>query len=459
MRTPVSEAVVRENLRLLAESEPQKIAELVIEQVSVTERDGKKLRKCKVGHANKVNGNNRIYPASEWTREAAEANERCPKGLFAGAVNHPGWTEGGDLDRTVILWERLWSEGDAWFAEFSVIEKHSAGADFVAQMDAGLAVGFSTYGYARARKPTSEEREKWGLGPEADDYENGDVSRGEYRGPLVMFDWDLRKIDAVTDPSVRDARLMREAQNEKVPPPASTTAGTAPKEKSMTLDELKDKDPALFALHEQAVKDAVAAKESEAASLKAAKESYDALRKQVSDLLTVLADKHGCDRPFKEITDAEASERIAAAEKLVLAAREEARKQIEALADERDALKARAETAENELRGLREAKADADRRAAVEGKLDELLRNNEFAEAIRESAAGEIAKPDFTAEKAEAFVQGEIARIEKLAKVLRAKAPEDKGDPFEFLGEAGEDEAAGDNGDPVAALAKEAWGA
>src|SRR6185312_16298491 len=75
-----------------------------------------------------------------------------------------------------------------------------------AQIQGGMSIGFSTYGWGVGRKPTDAERQKYGLPPASDDEMDDD---GNYHGPVIMSEYELGKVDSVDIPSVPDARLVQ----------------------------------------------------------------------------------------------------------------------------------------------------------------------------------------------------------------------------------------------------------
>jgi hypothetical protein len=166
--------------------------------VAIEGKGGTKRWRAKVSQADKKNQNGRIYPRAVLEAEIDRLMPRLADGVLGGAVDHLGWSDGGNLKHTCILWRSLEIDADgAMWGEFEIIEHHAAGKDFKAQCESGLAVGFSTFGYGTGRDPTESERRQYGL---SDDEE-----------VIIMKpDYVLKKIDAVDDPSVVDARLKRE---------------------------------------------------------------------------------------------------------------------------------------------------------------------------------------------------------------------------------------------------------
>jgi hypothetical protein len=151
-----------------------------------------------VGQADVPGQNRRIYPRSEWSRVVERANAvQCPKGMLGGAVDHVEHQHAGNLRDKCILWHALKLEADGMVTgEFSVVEQHDRGRNLLAWIRAGGAVGFSTYGRARAHEPTHAEREKYRLGDD---------------DAVVVDAWELLAIDAVDNPSFGRSWMHRES--------------------------------------------------------------------------------------------------------------------------------------------------------------------------------------------------------------------------------------------------------
>ncbi len=66
-----------------------------------------------------------------------------------------------------MIWRELWTESDgSVMSYYEVVEEHSKGRDLKANKDAGMAIGWSTYGYGSAHEPGDEERAEYGLEPD-----------------------------------------------------------------------------------------------------------------------------------------------------------------------------------------------------------------------------------------------------------------------------------------------------
>lgn len=165
-------ATTAENRALTSSTTPILISERLapikgtVTREEVMESGKKKiLHTAKVSHAGKVNQNNRLYPREVITANIDRLKPLLADGFLTGAVDH-GY--GGNLQDTCLLWRDIWMEADgAVKAKFEVIVKHSKGSDFQAQIDAGMAVGFSTSGYGSAHAPSAAERLAYGLGDDS----------------------------------------------------------------------------------------------------------------------------------------------------------------------------------------------------------------------------------------------------------------------------------------------------
>ena len=391
--------------RLVAERMVVEAAEIVA--VQIMEASGAKpgYRVAKVSHADRMNQNHRVYPHQEWRQQADHANSvLVPSGRLIGAIDHAGMLDGGSLKDSPILWKRLEVREDGSVdGEFVIIEGHSRGADLKAQIDAGMAIGFSTVGYANGRSPTEDERERYGI--ERDD-----------EHAVIIENFRLKKIDAVDDPSVIDAWMKSESTKPAAVRNEQSTAGGSEQEPLMkTLTDLQAKHPEVHALHEQAIREAVAAalapveaekqtaigkSEALSADLEKVQSEHDAALSRCEESKTLLAGlkQHlaesigvlkalGVEVPFREVTEQEAFEKIEAltlqnegkdAEIVSLKAK------VEAAEAEKAAAAVAAEAARVAAEG---AAREAQRKADVTAKAEELLKDNRFAEQIRKFIA------------------------------------------------------------------------
>lgn len=368
----------------------------------------------KVGQADQNNENNRIYPRKEWLVNIERVNkETGPQGIMVGAVDHQGCGEGGNLKTSPILWRKLEiDDAGGVFGEFEVIKDHTAGKDLLAQIEAGMKVGFSTFGYATAHRPSKEEAEKYGL-----EYDEG-VEDDEYDGPVIIDNWELVKIDAVDNPAVRDARLVRDQRGGVIRLESINQGAKSPENNPMdikTLEDLKANLPAVFALH-QAALDALQAKLS---ALESTEKKYGAIVKKLGESLLCLAQEHGAPMPLKD--GAQVNKDLEANVAELTAQVADAKRAAQA----KDAEKAELQ---KKLDAIEAEKAQLSRKAEVNSKADQLLKDSRFADLLRESIAARIDDPKFDLAAVEALVKEETARAEKILKLAgEASSPERKG--------------------------------
>lgn len=113
------------------------------------------------------------------------------KGGLRGCVEHS--YEG--MKDACIIWREMQIEDDgAVYGKFEIVEKHTLGANLAAQIEAGMATGYSTSGRGSARTMDPDELRRYGLSPESD----RDVV-------MIQPGFSLKRIDTVDDPSVWDA--------------------------------------------------------------------------------------------------------------------------------------------------------------------------------------------------------------------------------------------------------------
>lgn len=415
-----------ENKALRESAEAKLVVESVIapagsiQKVEFTESDGSKTkgyRLAKVAQADRMNQNHRVYPRKEWEAQVQAANEDLiPSGRLIGAVDHASWMDGGNLKDSPILWKKLELKADgAVEGEFVVIANHSRGADLQAQLDAGMAIGFSTVGYAKGREPTADERKLYGIAENDED-------------AVILEFYRLKKIDAVDDPSVIDAWIKKEQPAAARTEESAIGGAELNAERAMkTLAELKEKAPELFVLHEQAIAQAVAAKEADLLKqiegLKTEAEgvktqlgeaqnqlkALEGIRGFLGEVTVKLGKEHGVAVPFREVSEKEAAEKI-----------ETLTKAAEAKDNEIASLKAVAEQAQKEAAQREAAAKEAQRVADVKAKLAELLKDNRFAEQIKKAVEAAIPDKAFDVKAAESLVK---AKTEEYEAVVKTPAP------------------------------------
>lgn len=343
----------------------------------VTEAEGKSLYKAKVFQCNKPLQNPRIYP-----KEVMEANVKrlrpiLKDGYLSGSVDHASYFSAGNLGDTVIIWRNLEiNDRGEGIGQFEVIEGHSKGKDFLAQVESGLAIGFSTYGYGSAHEPTDEERKKYKLSK---------------HDCVVILDenYTLKKIDAVDDPSCEDARLMESKENENMD--------------ITNLEQLKSELPAVHAMHESAVN----AVETQRAALEATNKT---LLEAINAILPKLKAVEGIQIPDREVLPAETQSRI-----------EGLQNDLKAANAATEAAKAVALQAQNKVAAFEAEKLDAKRKADAAAKLTEALADEKF-KSVRDAivAAALLDDKSFTAESVAKFIEGKMAEYAKLAKPTKA---------------------------------------
>lgn len=401
--------IFEQNQKLLRERcevrETVSVSPSVITRVTVEGKDTNRFRIGIVGEADALNQNKRVYPKSEWEKQISRANdEMIPNGTLIGAVDHQGCAEGGNLKNSPIIWRGLSLDSNSRLVvgEFDVIEGHSAGKDLLAQIEAGVTIGFSTVGYATAREPNKDERGKYGIAEKDED-------------AVIIENWELVKIDAVDNPSVRSARMVKQSAGTPAHEGDTVTIKTIEELKAQHKELLESSKVELVTVESldaakkiaddaKALADKVAALETKVAELEPIKAKYDAIIKKLSDSLTCLADEHGVERPYKEVTQKEADEKI---------------QKLSADLEAANAAKAEAEKSAREAQAKLDAiaaeKADRERQETVAAKVAELTAASKFAKAIVKAAA-EAAKTDktLTAETIKAFVDAKTAEYDAI---------------------------------------------
>lgn len=391
-----------------------------------------KLHSAKVGQADKPNQNRRVYTRSIWENQVKRFKEKklLDEGRLCGSVNHLGMFEGGNLDTQCILWREVWIDDKTGgvFGRYEIVEKHSAGADLKAQHEAGMAIGFSTFGYGTAHEPSEEEEEKYSDGK---------------RFVVMDENYTCKKIDAVDDPSVEDAwklealerahvaehggiygLLARERQDHRTNQPGQTGEGSPARRESTnptegvpamkTLAEAKAAGSPIWSEHETAV-NAEKAKTTDASNkLAEVTKERDTLLANVNKLVEGVKPVGGVNLPQKEVMQAEFAEKLSAE----TAKRVQLEGQVATLtaektsvAAERDAFKGKVETAEKTA-------AQAQRKTKVREAFEAAIKDKP---AIKAAASKLLEKrldaEDFTAESVAALV----AEATELAKLFGAK--------------------------------------
>lgn len=93
-----------------------------------------------------INSNRRFYSMAVLEQVVARAQDDVTGGALIGLSGHPDWWEEGpkgELEDIIIRFDKLYMDGPAMKFE-GVVVATEAGADFLAVLDAGVAVGMST---------------------------------------------------------------------------------------------------------------------------------------------------------------------------------------------------------------------------------------------------------------------------------------------------------------------------
>jgi hypothetical protein len=166
------------------------VGETIVAEIKST---SPRLITAKVGHVDRATLNDRLYPREVWQANIDRLQPLFAKGRLTGAVDHLGKLNSGNLAESPIVWRHLEIATDgSVMGKYEIVEAHTKGKDLKAQKDAGMAIGFSTFGRGSWHAPSPFEKEKYGLPDDT---------------AVVVMDANylLTKIDAVDDPSVEDA--------------------------------------------------------------------------------------------------------------------------------------------------------------------------------------------------------------------------------------------------------------
>lgn len=134
----------------------------------------------KIGHADKVTANNRVYPRAILEREIARLQPRIKQGSVLGAVDHPGDGKSRVREAGCIM-RALWMKPNGEVhGKFEVVEGADAGRNLAAFLRRGAAIGMSSRGM-------------------------GSTSVGPKGFDVVGEDFKLNTWDFVADPACHDA--------------------------------------------------------------------------------------------------------------------------------------------------------------------------------------------------------------------------------------------------------------
>ncbi len=174
------EELIRQNKRLCESREPIAVREILLchtgEQKQSTSRTaisesvgGKTLYTAKISDYSKFNQNRRLYPKQLWERIIPILKQRMSEGKVKGAVDHLGEVEGGNLERSPVIWRDCYMDDTGGvYGKYEIVEGHSKGADLKALKDGGSPLGWSTFGYGNGAPPTPDQCEEYGV-PEGDE--------------------------------------------------------------------------------------------------------------------------------------------------------------------------------------------------------------------------------------------------------------------------------------------------
>lgn len=384
---------------------------------------------AKISHADRINQNRRVYSRELWNqtislikkpREGGKSD--LESGKVIGAMDHASYFAGGNLGDTCVIWRDIWmdSDGSVW-GRYDILDGTSKGGDLKAMKDAGVAIGWSTSGYGSAHDPGETEIEKYGDG----------------NGWFVVMDlnYELKKVDAVDDPSCHDAWDTAESQTGQSRLSEHNRPVTPQRNPIMkTFADLEKLHPELAGTIKS--ENATAIQSAVAVATKPLTEQINGLTAKVQQLETDLTAKtaeakvavgaisalivsakeiSGVDLPQREVLPAETATRIDQLEKSVEAEKKKAEK---AEADK--------VAVEKQLADIAAEKADAERKKKASDKLESLLTGNAFAAGIRKAFEKASLAKDFDEAKVEAFVK-ETVELFEAAGVKPEGGPSRKG--------------------------------
>jgi len=159
--------------------------------------------KAKLGEADIINRNGRLYPQAVMTREVERMRTRVAANAGLGQADHPGAFEGATVRNQAILLSDIYMEGREVWGSGKVLAT-AAGRDVAVLMRAGAAVGMSS----RARGSVGEAV----MDPNDTAWAFNQAHAGK-RYDRVADDLELEAYDVVIDPGFADAtvRAVRES--------------------------------------------------------------------------------------------------------------------------------------------------------------------------------------------------------------------------------------------------------
>lgn len=354
--------------------------------------------KAKISQCDRKNGNHRIYPTEVMALALRDAKERIKVGRFTGCLDHPSWSD-GVMANTCIRWDDVWMDPDGGiYATGAILTKTEGGEQLETLMEAKVAIGFSTAGMASAHYPSEAERKRFGLSDDED---------------CVIIDdnYVMKRADAVDDPSCYDAWKENTGAKTSDNSNGSIDDPILENGNMKTLDELKQKFPELFALHTAAIAEAVTAATT---PLTTKIKSLETTNVRINNFLDSIKADPNIEMPFKELSQAEANERITKIQSELDATKAQ-------LADakksesEKVALEGKVVELTKKVTEAEEVAKQTARKNAVAEKQAALLTNNRFASRIEKEVAKAIEDPKFDVAALETFINEKTAEYEEVA--------------------------------------------
>lgn len=183
-----------------------------------------------------INRNGRLYPRSAFENALIKIEADVNRGRFTGELDHPETNPFGTLERTAMVFTRLYIEGSDVRFEAKLLDTQ-AGQNLEALLKAGVDVGMSTRGFGTQSDQKIEGR---------------DIK-------VIGEDFELFGVDAVKVPSNEAAFVqLRESLIESQM--AVPEQGRKEQQVFKTLDELRAAHPDLVTEAETAATEAAQAK-------------------------------------------------------------------------------------------------------------------------------------------------------------------------------------------------------
>lgn len=138
-----------------------------------------------IQHANKRNGNGRIYPKEILEREVEYYQQIINENRALGQLDHPD-NSVVNLSEVSHIMEKVWWDGDGLYGKMRVLKHHPKGQIQEGQIRDGVQVGISSRGVGSIRE--------------------------EEDSIIVEDDFQLICFDIVQEPSTNQAFLMKECK-------------------------------------------------------------------------------------------------------------------------------------------------------------------------------------------------------------------------------------------------------